>query len=108
LGLHFSDFSMIFYGIYKFHPKVRYHSRIKFHRGPWNCLAFTDMPSELTIWPLQVLQSHHRGPWRRKELAADEEAAGLGRGKVQGARDAHPRAIGGVGRCGDNPGEPAR
>jgi hypothetical protein len=29
-------------------------------------------------------------------------------GKVQGVRDAHPRVIGGVGRCGDNSGEPAR
>jgi hypothetical protein len=108
LGLIFPDFAMIFYRIYKFQPKVKYHSRIKFHRGPWNFLAFIDMPSALTIRALQVLQSHHRGPRRRRGLAAGEEATGLGRGKVQGARDAHPRAIGGVDWCGDNPGEPAR
>jgi hypothetical protein len=66
------------------------------------------MPSGLTIRTLQVLQSRHRGPRRRRELAAGEEVAGHGRGKVPGAWDAHPRAIGGVGRCGDNPGEPAR
>jgi hypothetical protein len=108
LSLHFSESSTIFYVFYKIQPKVKHYLRIKFHRGPWNFLAFTDIPSTLTIRPMQVLQLHHRGPRRCRELAAGEEAAGLGRGKVQGARDAHPRAIGGVGRCGDNSGEPAQ
>jgi hypothetical protein len=38
LVLHFSDFSAIFYGIYKFQPKVKHYLRSNFHRGPWKFL----------------------------------------------------------------------
>jgi hypothetical protein len=86
LSLHFSESSTIFYVFYKIRPKVKHYLRIKFHRGPWNFLAFTDIPSTLTIRPLQVLQSHHWGPRRRRSsppARRQPDLAGV-RSRVQG------------------------
>jgi hypothetical protein len=36
LSLQFSDFSTIFYEVYKIQPKSLYYSRFLLQRGPWN------------------------------------------------------------------------
>jgi hypothetical protein len=41
---HFSEFSAIFYAIYKFQPKLKYYLRIHFYHSPETLSFLTDKP----------------------------------------------------------------
>jgi hypothetical protein len=65
LVVHFSDFSIIFYAIYKKQPKVKHYLRSNFHRGPWKFLQVYNHAPTLHKTPpetLQTLQCHPRAP----------------------------------------------
>jgi hypothetical protein len=53
LVLHFSDFSVIFYAIYKKQPTLKYYLSYTFHWGPWTSCGFTTRPLLLRFSPYQ-------------------------------------------------------
>jgi hypothetical protein len=62
LSLHFSEFSTIFYGIYKIQPKVKHYLRTNFHRGPWKFLQIHNHTLTLHKTPPEISQTLQCSP----------------------------------------------
>jgi hypothetical protein len=92
LVLHFSDFSVIFYAIYKIQQKHLYYLRIVLQQGPWRFLF-----SYRNALALRISPREERGP----RNAAPGRPAGAAPAKFRpGRRRAgRGRARGGVGGC---------
>jgi hypothetical protein len=92
LVLHFSDFSVIFYTIYKFQPKLKYYLRITLCSGPWKLQVLTKNTLAFAVRPLVLKRTSQCDP-RRPVGAAPAEirrptALGCG-GKGGGSLVAH-------------------
>jgi hypothetical protein len=92
LILHFSDFSVLLYAIYKIQQKHLYYLRIVLQQGPWRFLF-----SYRNALDLQISPRKERGP----RNAAPGRPAGAAPAKFRpGRRRAgRGRARGGVGGC---------
>jgi hypothetical protein len=81
LGLHFSDFSKIFYKIYKNQPNALYYLRITLHRGPWEVSDSHEYAPGLRKFPWKEWGARNWVPRhgrRRLWPKSGEVAAGVG------------------------------
>jgi hypothetical protein len=81
LGLHFSDFSTIFYGIYKNQQNTLYYLRIYLSRRPLELSNTSQICPWFTKTTLERSGSPQLGPWGRPPAVLAGFWRGGGRGR---------------------------
>jgi hypothetical protein len=99
LDLHFSDFSKIFYAIYKKQPNALYYLRIPSHAGPWKVSDSREYAPGLRKSPWKDLEAHNWVPRhgrRRLGPKSGEVAARVGGERWGKGSGPHRRPICGL------------
>jgi hypothetical protein len=98
---HFSDFSVIFYKIYKNQPKALHYLRFVSQQGPWKVLNFYICALALRKGPQEDFSPRNRVPGRRPAAVrpnSGEPPAGAGRARAgevpRGTRGRVPCSLG--------------